>query len=403
MGKRNKVTESGNRNCGESGGVTHNHDYTVQPTNSEPPPQCPPSENNILFVGNLSFFCKEIDLLQLFDQYTRVTNARIVYDTYRTHRSLMFGFVTIETAHEAKEMARVLNTIFFMGRQLKVSLSGDQTRRRSVDEVCAGSQVHVAFSTPANAEPIALPTESWLRKHFSRYGVVLDCQVKEYTQYKTAFFHEGYGFIVFSSYEVAIRVIQEVQEIVVDGITLLCKPGKLLPDVSEANTASKPRMVSSMFDSQPSASFDNYEVPPPLFPPPVYPPLPIPTSETANTTSIGATYAPQMRAVSSEQLPIPMPSLPIVPSRVNYAANAYQRLSLPTNFPSSFPIGNMPPSILLPPPFPTAGTIPFRSNYLVNSVIPLQPISSYKVPHSLPVNVPNHQARPSRNVHSNIR
>lgn len=196
---------------------------------SNPPQQ---SHENLLFVGNLSFFCEESHLFELFDQYTRVDGVRIVRNPERT-RSLMFGFVEVQTPHEAQEMARVLNGTFYMGRRLVVARSGMKAQDTGNTDIMkeGATQIHVAFfSTPSSAAPTdhspVLPTEAWLRKQFTRYGVVLDCQVKEYSHMPTTQRYEGYGFVVFGSYDEAMHVVQDVHTIDADGISLQCKLGR---------------------------------------------------------------------------------------------------------------------------------------------------------------------------------
>ena len=191
-----------------------------------------PDQPNILFVGNLSFFCEESHLFDLFDQYAHVNGVRIVRNDNRT-RSLMFGFVTLSSVHEAKEMERVLNGSFFMGRRLKVAISdrrNDHSRPglSQQDQEGNGIQVHVAFSSFFPEDKVIRPSEAWLRKTFTKYGILLDCCVKEYQQYKESNMQEGYGFIAFTSYEDAVKVTNICQNINVQGITLTCSMSHLL-------------------------------------------------------------------------------------------------------------------------------------------------------------------------------
>ncbi len=75
-------------------------------------------ESNGVFVGNLSFFCEECHLYDLFLEYGQVQHARIVRNDNNS-RSLLFGFVTMSSPHEAAEMARLLNNHLYMGRSLR--------------------------------------------------------------------------------------------------------------------------------------------------------------------------------------------------------------------------------------------------------------------------------------------
>ncbi len=73
---------------------------------------------NEVFVGDLSYFCEEKDLFELFSQYGAVDNCRIVRNDSK-NRSLMFGFVCMSNEQEAQAAAKLLNNYTFMGRAMK--------------------------------------------------------------------------------------------------------------------------------------------------------------------------------------------------------------------------------------------------------------------------------------------
>ncbi len=77
-------------------------------------------EVNKLFVGNLNFRVTSQDLETLFGQYGQVSEAAVVNDKM-TGRSRGFGFVTFNTAEEAKKAADALNGKDFQGRNLAVN------------------------------------------------------------------------------------------------------------------------------------------------------------------------------------------------------------------------------------------------------------------------------------------
>ncbi len=78
----------------------------------------PRSTANELFVGDLSFFCTEDHLLRLFSEFGAVESVRIIRGGHRK-RSLTFGFVTMSSPQEAREMANLFNRHMFMGRNIK--------------------------------------------------------------------------------------------------------------------------------------------------------------------------------------------------------------------------------------------------------------------------------------------
>lgn len=71
-----------------------------------------------IFVGDLSFFCKEYDLHTLFSQYGKVVGTRI-RRSESTNQSLMYGFVKMDTAEQAKVAVQNLENKMFMGRILR--------------------------------------------------------------------------------------------------------------------------------------------------------------------------------------------------------------------------------------------------------------------------------------------
>jgi polyadenylate-binding protein len=78
----------------------------------------PHDDQRTLFVGNLSFFCKEEDLRVFFQQYSRIEYLRVLYNR-RLRKSLMYGFVTLSTETEAANVLHLLDGHLFMGRKIK--------------------------------------------------------------------------------------------------------------------------------------------------------------------------------------------------------------------------------------------------------------------------------------------
>lgn len=70
-----------------------------------------------VFVGNLSYFCMEMDLHRLFSQYVNVLNVRIERDDNGI-RSLLFGFVSLASLEEVHGVSSLLNGHLFMGRHI---------------------------------------------------------------------------------------------------------------------------------------------------------------------------------------------------------------------------------------------------------------------------------------------
>ena len=75
--------------------------------------------NKKLFVGNLDFDVKDIELEELFKTVGKVVYAEIV--RFFDKKSKGFGFVEMSTVEEAKNAIEKLNGTEFKGRKIVVS------------------------------------------------------------------------------------------------------------------------------------------------------------------------------------------------------------------------------------------------------------------------------------------
>ena len=75
-------------------------------------------ESHELFVGDLSFFCREEHLLDLFSTFGTIVDARVRRSDNKGH-SLMYGFVKMENLSDAERAAEALNDRLYMGRSLR--------------------------------------------------------------------------------------------------------------------------------------------------------------------------------------------------------------------------------------------------------------------------------------------
>jgi RNA recognition motif-containing protein len=79
----------------------------------------PVSTDVELFVGDLSHFCVESQLTELFARFGQVQDCRIRRSENRGH-SLMYGFVKMQNLEQATKAAQILNDFMFMGRQIRL-------------------------------------------------------------------------------------------------------------------------------------------------------------------------------------------------------------------------------------------------------------------------------------------
>lgn len=75
--------------------------------------------NKKLFVGNLDFNIKDIELEELFKTVGKVIYAEIV--RFFDKKSKGFGFVEMDTVEEAKAAMEKLNGTEFKGRKIIVN------------------------------------------------------------------------------------------------------------------------------------------------------------------------------------------------------------------------------------------------------------------------------------------
>ena len=69
-----------------------------------------------VFVGDLSYFCGEADLLKHFDAFGPIQNAVIKRDS--SGNSLLYGFVHFSSVAAAKRAVQLMNGQKFMGRTI---------------------------------------------------------------------------------------------------------------------------------------------------------------------------------------------------------------------------------------------------------------------------------------------
>ena len=81
-----------------------------------------------VYVSNLSFNTDNDGLRKLFEEFGKVTSARVISDK-ETGRSRGFGFVEMESEAEAKEAIKALNNKEIEGRSMSVSIAKERPSR----------------------------------------------------------------------------------------------------------------------------------------------------------------------------------------------------------------------------------------------------------------------------------
>ena len=96
-------------------------DDDLPPTYSRHSSPSPNFTEEEVFVGDLSYFCTEQDLHNLFTSVGEIVDIRIrwSHEIRSQGHSLMYGFVKFRTAAMANIAIQTYNNIMFMGRYLK--------------------------------------------------------------------------------------------------------------------------------------------------------------------------------------------------------------------------------------------------------------------------------------------
>ena len=83
-----------------------------------------------LFIGNLSFHAREIDLHQAFGSHGTVVRASLMMDP-KTGASRGLAFVTMSSSRDARNAVTALNGKSLNGSRLAVSIAVDQAPQRN--------------------------------------------------------------------------------------------------------------------------------------------------------------------------------------------------------------------------------------------------------------------------------
>jgi RNA recognition motif-containing protein len=141
--------------------------------------------SSTLFVGDLSIFCQEKDLFELFQSFGSI-EAIEIKRSEKNKPCLAYGFIRY-TYRESAEMANEkLNGLLYMGRFLRVNFACDNPDEKSPlmkflesKQVKRTAQIHVNFVSQSHRS--ALINESLLRDLFSNFGEVVDVTINKTT------------------------------------------------------------------------------------------------------------------------------------------------------------------------------------------------------------------------------
>ena len=77
-----------------------------------------PKQQRSLYLGDLSFFCQESDVLNAFQVFGEIQEVRLMRSK-QDGKCLGYGFITFMTVEQAHNALEAMDGKVFIGRQLK--------------------------------------------------------------------------------------------------------------------------------------------------------------------------------------------------------------------------------------------------------------------------------------------
>jgi len=81
-----------------------------------------------IYISNLSYDVNDNDLTELFEEYGKVSSAKVIMDRY-SGRSRGFGFVEMDDDSEAQKAINELNESEFDGKVINVNKAKPRVER----------------------------------------------------------------------------------------------------------------------------------------------------------------------------------------------------------------------------------------------------------------------------------
>lgn len=187
------------------------------------------TQNGCLFVGDLSIFCTEADMLQAFQPFGEIVEVKVMRCD-ETHKNLCYGFVKYESMEDAQKAMDSLKSALLCGRPMRISWASHRTREKRASgdqnthtQFMSTSSVHVSYSANQIEKII---TEEILRNVFGEYGSIHDITIKKFEVDEKAKVQRGYGFVHFPASQegvnAALKCAEELKDKAIDGIHYKC-------------------------------------------------------------------------------------------------------------------------------------------------------------------------------------
>ena len=188
-----------------------------------------------LFVGGLNKDITDDRLYHEFKQFGRITDSRVLRDT-QTGKSKCYGFVTFVLKEDAEKALEMMSGEKIDGRSVKVNWvtnSNNNNNRntsasssapvsnnfnqRLYDEVSKKSSSSNCTVFVANIPPSHANIEDTIKDIFRDFGSLQITQVNK---------DKRFGFVIFSSHDMATKAIMSMNDFKVSGCVLRCSWGR---------------------------------------------------------------------------------------------------------------------------------------------------------------------------------
>eukprot|EP01038_Epipyxis_sp_PR26KG_P009995 gene9995-13447_t len=207
-----------------------------------------------LFLGDLSAFCTDDDIHELFSPYGNIAEIRIM-KSKKTKLSLGYGFVRYFTLVDATNALNGMSNASLKGRKIQVCWSVDNPGNNLIKQTTKPTQqqpqklknnissivdcevsIYCKFDSVENVKFVI--DESYLEDLFtSSDGVLVSVSIKQFTKNSYTGKQYGYAFIHFVNDERGVRealsVMQNCQDLVVAGVKYHCSLSKSLKSYLE--------------------------------------------------------------------------------------------------------------------------------------------------------------------------
>lgn len=168
-----------------------------------------------IFVRDLPYSCTARDLVDFFSDALRTPVVHAVVCKNRFGRTLQIGYVLFQSEEAVIMAVENLNGCRFIGRDIRI-LAYDP---KAPTEPSTTGLVHVSFKTMTPQQPLV--TESTLRQSFDSFGEIEHVAIRTH-KFTEMGLQGGYGFLTFRLPEQNRSVVEQVRQVVIDGILYDC-------------------------------------------------------------------------------------------------------------------------------------------------------------------------------------